>query len=261
VTASAAGDIVKRLPRVWADLRRLGLYHVVLRLSASRWSPKRAFLLSEIEILRLAEPNAKALARAPVGYEWRCADASLTDALRACAPPDTQPTLFSRFFRQGARCYVAIHRSRVVAYMWAFSGEYVLTYDSYRSRNLTIRLEPRSVFLGNGMIDEQHRLRGLFPHLVAFVRGQWPRGTELYSAVERANQRSLRSHYRLGFVPCARVLCVTVLGRSRFFTRAGSASPWRARRSSDPISLSAPALAAVSTNGAGSERQAIGRRS
>ncbi len=221
--------MLNKLSNAWGDLRHRSIYHVGLRLSASGRLPSTWFLMDETEILCLDRLNTRALERTPVGYEWLCADPALTEDLLACSPAAARPTLrgvFENFFHKGARCYVARREHRVVAYVWAFSHHYVLTFDDYKSRNLNVRLDGNTVFLGNGMIDEKHRLRGLFPQLMAFVIAQWPGGMQFYSAVDRTNERSLLSHYRLGFVPCKQVLCLTLLGMTWFFKRATPKSRW-----------------------------------
>ncbi len=237
MSSRPGADLRRKLAQLRSDLRHHGLYHALLRVSASRFMPQRRFLLAHIEILRLAEINPPALARVPGGYEWRRADESLIGELMACAPADTQPDLFAGFFAMGARCCVARHGGRVVAYMWAFPGRYVLTYDRYVSRNRTIQLDDRSVFLGNGMVADAHRLRGLFPHLVAFTVAQWPHGTRVYSAVERANVLSLQSHTRLGFVRWGQVVCLTLFSVTRFLQRARPGVRWTSPSAAAPITL------------------------
>jgi hypothetical protein len=228
------------LTQSWREWRERGFYGLALRLSASARLPHSLFLLTETDILQLKRLNHRALERRPVGYEWSSAGPELTDGLLRCSPAQDRETLrhvFERFFVEGASCYVACHKREVAAYVWAFPSQYVLTYDGYRKRNLTIRLDDGSLFLGNGMIDEKHRLRGLFPHLMGFVMTQWPSGTRLYSAIDSNNVHSLRSHCRLGFEPCQKVLCLTLFGVTRYFKSTLPKSSWKLQRADSELLL------------------------
>jgi hypothetical protein len=222
--------------------RRGGWYEVVLRFSARRWLSDRLFLVSETQILELVELNVKAREDNLRDYSCAEADATAIDALLACSPAAMRTALrrsFAWFFAEGARCYVVIHAGRVIGYVWVFSGEYVLTFDNYGRRNLTIPLDDRSVFIGNAMIEEDYHLRGLFQLLIRHAVRRLPPDTRVYSAADRTDDRSLLSHERIGFVRRARILCVTVLGIARFFRRDSEGQPWRVQPASDPVVLTA----------------------
>lgn len=242
-------SVMTAFAQAWQEWRERGLYGLALRLSVSARLPTAMYLLVETEILRLTQLNARALERRPAGYEWSRAGVEMSDALLACSPARERDQLrhvFERFFADGASCYVARHGDEVAAYVWAFPKQYVLTYDGYRSRNLVIRLDDNSIFLGNGMIDGRYRLRGLFPHLMAFVVGQWPSGTRFYSAVDGYNVHSLRSHYRLGFQSCAKVSCLTLLGLTSYFRCTFPQWRWERQRAGSELVLLPPASAAAS---------------
>lgn len=224
---------IKRLKIANHYLRHGGIYELGLRLSARRLLPDRLFLMNETEIMELARLNAAALGRNLDEYECAGAGESAIGDLIACSPPKVRALLrnsFTRFFEEQAKCYVVRHGESLVGYVWAFPRRYVLTYDNYRERNLIVQSGDRSVFLGNGMIGEKYRLKGLFPLLMSFVLQQWPRDTRFYTAVDKVNERSLLSHYRLGFVSCGKVLCVTLLGVSFFFHKAPGDTRWRRQR-------------------------------
>lgn len=224
---------IKRLKNANRYLRRGGIYELGLRLSARRLLPDRFFLMNETEIMEFSRLKAIAPGRNNGGYECACADKSAIEDLLVCSPPKTRSLLwesFKRFFEEHAKCYVVRQGASVVGYVWAFPRRYVLTYDDYRGRNLTVRSDDRSVFLGNGMIDEKYRLKGLFPLLMSFVLQQWPRDTHFYTAVDKVNERSMLSHQRLGFVSCGKVLCVTLLGVSFFFRKRPGDTRWTPQR-------------------------------
>lgn len=247
-TGKQRATLVKNLRQLWSEWRDRGFYGVGLRISASTRLPTSLFMMTETEIVRLVQLNGKALQRKPEGYEWLQVGREAIDGLLDCSPEPGRETLrraFERFFAEGASCYVSRLDGEVAAYAWAFPRNYVLTYDSYRGRNLNVRLDGNSMFLGNGLIGEKHRLRGLFPHLMAFVVAQWPVGTDFYSAIDCNNVHSLRSHYRLGFVTCEQVLCVTVLGKTWFFKRVLPGSAWESQSASEELTIPAPMLASM----------------
>jgi GNAT superfamily N-acetyltransferase len=232
--------IIRQYKNVRAYYRLGGWYEVALRFSQRALLPPWLFLLTEDVIVRLNCLNERSLSRVPEGYMYSQADGSVIEALLDCSSGFNRVLLrsvFERFFRQGARCFVARRGSQVVGYMWAFEGEYTLTYDNYQRLNLKLGLDGQSVFLGNGFIHETHRLKGLFQHLLAFIIDKWPPGTRFYSAIERTNDRSLSSHLRLGFTESFRVLCISLFSGIRYFRRAAGEGIWRAHDRHEPILL------------------------
>jgi len=212
--------IVRQLKNAYDYYGKGGWAEVALRLSQRALLPSWLFLFTEDVVVRLNRLNERSLARTPEGYVYSQADRSVLEELLACSGEFDRTVLrgaFERFFDEGNRCFTVRQSGQVVGYMWAFEKRYVLTYDNYKSRNIAIALDDKSVFLGNGLIDTSHRLKGLFQHLMAFIIAQWPDGTQFYSAIERTNDRSLRSHLRLGFVEHLGILCASVCGMTRYF--------------------------------------------
>jgi len=240
--------MVRLFGKLWSEWLRRGFLGVALSLSATDRIPSSVFLLTETEIVWLEQINRRALERRPQGYDWRRVDREALAGLVECSPAAERKLLsgvFAKFFADGASCYAAYNEREVAAYVWAFPGRYVLTYDNYHRRNLNIHVDNGSVFLGNGMIGEKHRLRGLFPHLMAFVLSQWPAGTRFFGAIDGSNTHSLRSHYRLGFKPCKWVMCFTLLGRTWYFKRDAGDERWRHQDATQELTTAVPMLASV----------------
>jgi hypothetical protein len=232
--------IVRQLRNARDYYRQGGWYEVALRLSQRGLLPPWLFLFTEDVIVRLIRFNERSLARAPEGYVYSEGDPGVLEELLDCSAGFDRELLrrvFGRFFREGARCFTVRQGGRVAGYMWAFEGEYTLTYDHYRRLNLKVPLDGKSVFVGNGLINENHRLKGLFQHLLAFIISQWPQDTRFYSAIERTNDRSLRSHLRVGFAEHIGVLCVSLFGGIRFFRRVAGDQTWRPHSRLEPIAL------------------------
>ena len=253
--------MVKVFDDLRSEWRRRGLFGVLLSLSGSERLPSTVFLLTETEIVRLEQLSRKALERTPQGYDWQPVGTESIAGLVECSPAAERNLLirmFEKFFADGASCYAARHNGEIAAYVWAFPRHYVLTYDNYKGRNLNIRVDDGAVFLGNGMIGAKHRLRGLFPHLIAFVRSQWPPGMRFFGAIDSSNTLSLRSHYRLGFRPYKWVLCFTLFGRTWYFKRYPDNPHWRRQNATVELTTMAPVLASVGAPNAKSPPDPVG---
>ncbi len=200
--------------------RQGGVSEVVLRLCAYGYLPKALFSLSANHVFVLGPLNLRALARPLHGYEFERATADGLDELMACQGdrPETPRAFLADLFDAGHECFVARMSGQVVGYFWAFRGSYLLTFDGDPRRALRISLPERGVFFGNGFIARAHRLRGLFPHLVNHVSGQYP-GARCFSSVLHTNLGSLQAHRRMGFLPLLTVACAGV-GPLRVFYRA-----------------------------------------
>lgn len=221
--------IIRQLRNVRAYYRQGGWHEVALRLSQRAFLPPPLFLCAEDIIMRLDRFSARSPAKAPDGYECLRADRDAIEKLLDCSSRLDRELLrdvFERFFREGARCFAVQQGDRVAGYLWTFEDNYTLTYDNYRRLNLNIELDDKSVFIGNVLINENHRLKGLLQHLFAFTFGQWSQDTRFYSAVDRTNDRSLKSHLSAGFREHICVQCVSLFGSIRYFRRAVGDRAW-----------------------------------
>lgn len=232
--------IIRQLRNARAYYRQGGWYEVALRLSQRALLPPRLFLFTEDIIMRLDRFSGRSPAKAPEGYEYSRADRGVIEELLDCSSRFDRVLVrgvFARFFREGARCFTVRQGGRVAGYLWTFEDNCTLTYDNYRRLNLKVELDDKSVFVGNVLINENHRQKGLFQHLLAFTVGQWPQDAQFYSAIDRTNDRSLRSHLRVGFTEHIRVLCVSLFGSIRYFRRAAGDRAWRPHSRHWPIAL------------------------
>lgn len=197
-----------------------GVGEVLLRLSAYGYLPKALFALSACHVFALGPLNLRALSRPLHGYDFERAGVEALDELMACQGerPETPRSFLAGLFAAGHDCFVARYAGQVVAYFWTFKGTYEVRFNECPRHALTFTLPDRSVFFGNGFIAPAHRLRGLFPHLVHYVAGQYP-GARCFSSVNHTNLGSLQAHRRVGFTPLMIVACAGVATRT-FFYRA-----------------------------------------
>lgn len=199
-------------------------------LLGARFLPRKLFFLHEVDVLALCEPTSRSLAALDGGYELAVADASILEELVDCtdAPVDVDERrrALSRILSlDAATCFTVRRAGRLVAYLCAFVGKYVLTYDDYGPRTLSFALDQRAIFLGNVFIRPEYRMKGLFPHLLRYCAERYPPGTRIFGHLDADNVHSFNSHRRLGFVPLLTVTCLSI-GSARFFFQR----PFGARR-------------------------------
>lgn len=216
-----------KLQRLFAYYGQGGSTEVLRHLSASGYMPHSLFFFSTIQVYALGAANQEALKRVPQGYQFMRADAGVIDELVACQAgyPGTSAQTFARFFEQGQHCFVARRNGVVVAYFWVFAQRYELAFDEPAHRRLTLALKADQRFFGNGFIAPAYRLKGLFPHLVEFVSGQYPAPMRFFSSVNCLNQASLRAHRRFGFAPVLRISCLQAAAMRVFYAQRPAGSP------------------------------------
>jgi len=172
--------------------------------------------------LRLANFNSHAIARTPSGLQIAAGlPEDIELAVRCLPAAEREPTLqlFRSFLRDGARFVFARHHGQVAGFLWAFAGKYVVTFDGYKHTAIQLGLPAWAAFLGNGYIGEEHRMKGLYPHLMRAGMSLHAGAMEFYAAASPSNPNSLKSHTRLGFASIADFACVRILGRPHYFHR------------------------------------------
>ncbi len=188
--------------------------------------PNWLFYLHRVDVFRLLRFNTNATRRSLSGYALGTADAGeigqLIDLTGAEGRRNGTEALFQRYFDDGGRCVVARCGAHIVAYNWCLHQRYVITDDGYRRRKLELCFEPNVVFFGNGLIHPEHRLRGIFPQLVAYALSSYGEGTHFYTSIDRMNKGSQLAHRRLGFEVVATLRCNRVLGSPYFWTHRTS---------------------------------------
>lgn len=203
----------------------------VMALISQWWRWHSVFLTGMSVLLEapvLQEPAASKSRLASYNVSWL--EPGTFDALVGVIPDAQRErigALFRRFQSEGARAALIWHRDRVVAYNWVFRHRYIVTFDSYASRNLVLRLPEDCVFFGNGYIDPAYRMHGLFPRLLAHSAQAFGPNLRCYSSTDVFNAISIGSHLRLGFRRIATVACITMLGHTGFHTRATGEAAWR----------------------------------
>lgn len=199
----------------------------------SQLLPRKIFFLHEVDVLMLADLSPRSLVALTSSYEFADADASILEELVECtdAPADVDErrrALARVLALDFATCITVRHAGRLVAYVCAFAGKYVLTYDDYGPRTLTFGLDEKAIFLGNGFIRAEYRMKGLFPHLLRHCAERYPVGTRFFGHLDADNVHSFNSHRRLGFVPLLTVTCLSI-GPARFFFQRPFGSRRRTR--------------------------------
>ncbi len=165
-----------------------------------------------------------------VGYAFGFAAESQLDAILSCVPDaerDSLDKLFRRFFHDGCRCVVAYSQKRVVGYLWAFAGEYVITLDDYRRCCLRTRFPSGAVFTGNAYVMPTHRGHDLYQHMGLYLMSHYPAGTCFYASVNDLNVPSLTVNQRLGFTEMTTARFVGVFSRTLLYMREAGDSRWR----------------------------------
>lgn len=227
----ASSSLFSRLERFLAHYREGGLKRVLKVSAYYGFAHGLALWLTDIQILGLIEPVEAQTFQPLIGYTFGFATIMNLDAILACAPVADRAylgVLFRKFFHDGSRCAIVLNEERVVGYIWAFTGEYVVTLDDYRRRNLNVRLDSRSVFTGNAYVTPQHRGRGLFQRLKLYLMRHYPPGTHFYTSISDLNIPSLAANHRLGFRKLATLRFVGVFSHTLLYVREKESRQWRA---------------------------------
>lgn len=227
-----------RLHRLLAHLHEGGVRRVLAILGLYGYHRNFPLWFTDVQVLGLPDATARPAFQPLAGYQFRLANSGDLEAVVNCAPPEERghlSRLFRRFMHAKSRCAVALHGETVAGYIWSFTGEYVITLDDYRQRNLQVRLDPVSVFTGNAYVMPAHRQRGLFRHLKLFLMQTYPRGTRFYTWINELNFPSLAVNRRLGFRRLATLRFVGLFSRTLLFLRAADDSRWRGYRARWPV--------------------------
>lgn len=220
-------SVIRKLREVHLAERTLG----VMALFSNHWRWRSIFftgLCALMETSAIAEPAISKSRLAAYELSWLVPED--LPRLMQIVPEHQQVRigkLFTRFMDQGARTALISHAGRVVAYNWVFADRYTVTFDSHISRNLELHLPAGCVFFGNGYIDPQYRMHGLFPRLLAHSSMAFGGARRCFSSTDIFNSISMSSHLRLGFRRVGTVACTTLLGRTSFYNRTSLNAPWR----------------------------------
>lgn len=210
----------RRVRALRAAWKRAGTGGVALLALSSRPVPGNLLFVHEVDVLRLVEMNAGALAPLTDAYEFAAAGTAILDELVECTEVprsiEIRRQTLSKVLALSSACLTVRHHGRVVAYSCAFARNYLLTFDDYGPKTLSLTLDEATIFLGNAFVRPEYRKKGLFPHLLRDFTERYPKGTRFFGHIDSGNVHSFDSHRRLGFVPLLTVTCLG-LGRARFF--------------------------------------------
>lgn len=227
--ADFRGLLGRRMRALRAAWSRAGVEGVAMLALGSGLLPRKLLFVHDIDVLVLAHPKGRDLVPLRGEYEFAVADPSILDDLIECTDgPDATEArrqALARVLDLGPSCLTVRSGGLLVAYLCAFRGKYTLTYDDYGPKTIVLELDDNAVFLGNLFIRPEHRMKGLFPHLLRYCTEGHPEGTRFFGHVDADNVHSFNSHRRIGFVPLLTVTCLGI-GPARFFFQR----PFGARR-------------------------------
>jgi hypothetical protein len=226
----ASSELPARFKRILAHYRAGGFTRALKLLCYYGCVHNWTLWLADIQILgRPGSVEAKPL-EPLAGYYFGFATENQLNAILTCAPVADRGALdklFRRFFHDGYRCVVTFFEERVVGYLWAFTGEYVITLDGYRRCNLRARLPAGAVFTGNAYVTPSHRGRDLYQRMGLYLMRHYPLGTCFYAAVIDLNAPSLKVNHRLGFTEMATARFIGAFSRTLLYIRAAGSRRWR----------------------------------
>jgi len=165
-----------------------------LSLNLSRWGMRRVDYL----LLRCRAPGEEIPAELP-----EVELSSLTpEDIPACAGIEGKsPDVFRRRLESGDAGIGIRLRGSLVGYAWLNRREAIIP-----EMNVSMPLEENAVYLYNGVIREDLRLRGLYGFfLLHLLRDETARGISVYAAVDPRNRKSLGTHLGAGFEPVGRL--------------------------------------------------------
>jgi len=220
--AQKGKGFVENIKGLIKHYRQGGIQEVVYRLSSYGYLPEWLLFLESTNIMVLEKFNEKAIRRKLTKYEFKVADESNIKDIIDCTgndSPENAQEIFQNFFDEGHKCILIKDGTKTVAYAWSFTNKYILTFDDYKSNNITILAGEGNVFFGTGFIAEEYRLKGLFPHMIKYMMDQFPDSTKYYTAIDHGNAPSYQSHCRLGYVPLFSVISFSLLMIRTYFVK------------------------------------------
>ncbi len=220
-----------RWPRVLRRMSDEGVALTCERLAVTL-APRRR-LLAAATIQVLCHPDAGELQSPPrrrTGYRHeRVSIASLPRLAAVAAEAGSPATLlqrFASFLRAGGAGHALCHGDEIIACIWMFRAQYVISFDADYADSAILDLPHDAWCIGNGMIRAAHRAAGLFPLLIACAVRVEHATNRLYSSVLSVNRPSLGAHLRLGFEPAGCLRLLGVGSRRSLSWRAPGPDAW-----------------------------------
>lgn len=219
-----------RLKRILAHYRAGGFARILKHLLDYGCVHHWVLWLADVKILgRVGTAETKTLQ--PIsGYTFRSATENDLDAILLCIPVIDRSqldSLFRKFFHDGYRCVFVLFDKQVVGYLWAFTGEYVITLDDYRRRNLRVSFPPDAIFIGNAYVTPAHRGHGLYQRMSLYLMERCPSSACFYVSISDLNAPSIAVNHKLGFTELATLRFIGVFRRTLLYMREKDSPRWR----------------------------------
>ena len=226
----ASSLLLSRLKRILAHYRAGGFTWVLKHLFDYGCVHNWVLWLVDIRILGLVGASETKTLQPLTGYTFRFATESDLNAILTSVPDADRnhiDKLFRKFFHAGYRCVIVLFDKHVAGYLWAFTGEYVITADDYRRCNLGVRLPSGAVFIGNAYVVPAHRGHGLYRRMSLYLMRHCPPGACFYASISELNAPSLAVNHKLGFKELATVRFIGVFSRVLLYVREAGSHRWR----------------------------------
>lgn len=225
-----ASSLLLRLKRILAHYRAGGFTRVLKHLFDYGCVHNWVLWLVDIRIFGLVGASETKTLQPLTGYTFAFATESDLNAILNSVPVADRnhlDKLFRKFFHEGYRCVIVLFDDHVAGYLWAFTGEYVITADDYRRCNLSVRLPSGAVFIGNAYVVPAHRGHGLYRRMSLYLMWHCPPGACFYASISELNVPSLAVNHKLGFKELATVRFIGVFSHALLYIRENAAHRWR----------------------------------
>jgi GNAT superfamily N-acetyltransferase len=229
--------LLSRLKRILAHYRAGGFTRVLKHLLHYSCVHNWVLWLADIRILGLVGASETKTLQPLTGYTFGFATESDLNAILTSVPVadrNQYDKLFRKFFHEGYRCVIVLFDKHVAGYLWAFTGEYVITLDDYRRCNLSVRLPSGAVFIGNAYVVPAHRGHGLYRRMSLYLMRHCPPNACFYASISDLNAPSLAVNHKLGFKELATVRFIGVFSHTLLYIRENATHRWRSFRTRRP---------------------------
>ena len=227
---------MSKLERLRTEVQRAGLWEtaIVLGLVAAQ----RVLDVRVLQIIAVTPPHLRRdyLALDPRFSASFAGRAWLLDRVAADPELEMTPEFVRAAFDRGDRCYVITDGRRIASYGW-YSCRSTPIFGG-----LMFCFDPAYTYMYKGYTHPDYR--GLRLHAIgmsrALAESSGPDCRGLVSFVERTNQSSLKSCYRMGYTGVTKIAVTGSAGAHRTLRLGGRDTPQVAVEPETPAGLSTP---------------------